>query len=145
MNDVELDRLYALLPRAKRDRLHDKLIDRNSAFPYKQNADGWPAGRYFAIAVSDEAAPAAHDPLSVILRNVSAQTQNDENPNKRYSYEELRDPAGEILRDYLQEEGLLDQEPMEIGGRRRRKSRKHMTRRKRAGTRRRRHGRSRRA
>ncbi len=143
MNDAELDRLYALLPRVKRHRLHDRLIAPNSAFPFKEGPDGEPPGRGFAVQLGDY--PAAVDPLSVILRNIAVNTQNNPNPNKRYSYEELRDPAGEILRDYLQEEGLLDEQPMDIGGRRRRKSRKHMTRRKRAATRRRRHGRSRRA
>lgn len=143
MNDAELDRLYGLLPRAKRGRFHTRLTTPNSAFPYKGGPDALPPGRYFAVQLSDS--PAAIDPLSFVLRQVSQDTQDNPDPNKRYSYEELRDPAGEILRQYLQEEGLLDQEPMNIGGRRRRKSRKHMTRRKRAITRRRKHGRSRRA
>lgn len=67
--EAEATRLYALLPRDKRNDLYNAVIG-NPLFPFHDNQDSL-AGRYFVIATGDYRAPVANEPLNNIINSLA--------------------------------------------------------------------------
>ena len=94
--EAEATRLYALLPRDKRNDLYNAVIG-NPLFPFHDGPDTSHAGRYFLIATGDYRAPVANDPLDNIINSIALNkgyTDDQKNDMYRVYIEEIDNITG---------------------------------------------------
>jgi hypothetical protein len=81
--ETEATRLYALLPRNRRDELYHAVM-KNPLFPFHHDEYSY-IGRYFLVATGDYTAPASNEPLNIIINDiVTNEGYNDAQKNDMY-------------------------------------------------------------